>query len=307
MRLPDRRLDLSISAGPYLYFDTTQAQDAGGYRDEHGWGTLWSARAAWHLDRRWIAQMQLNHAQVFAGHGTTALLLGLGYELDARHEPDQRSQPISRSTAITNNEVTVLLGETVQNGYRSGSTHTAQSIEYRRGLWPCVDLSAFYIHESDHGQSRRDGSALQFWTSHAFFAERLTLSAGLGPCVAVTQNDDLPRSGSRRRANLGAHLGFGQLSTRTKVARAGHLESSRDAFPSRCGYFRSGSRLAFLIGHGGRAPLRFNDYCLRSWEHHRPHFALTAPDSSVVSACALPRDRTMSVRTAANGPYREAF
>jgi hypothetical protein len=197
------RLQLSAGAGPYRYFDTTAAQAGGNYSNTHGWGALWSIRAAYYFDRRWIAQMQLNHVQAFGGPDTTALLFGVGYQLDATSEPGPRQRATPRTTNVTNNEVTVLLGKTILNSDSSESAN-AGSLEYRRGLWHYVDITASYIHEGGHVQSRRDGVAAQLWATRAFFDDRLTLSAGAGPYVAITQNDGLPsnRSGDGRISGL---------------------------------------------------------------------------------------------------------
>jgi hypothetical protein len=204
-RLPlwNDRFELSAGVGPYRYFDTTAAQAGGDYSNTHGWGALWSVRAAWYFDRRWIAQMQLNHIQAFGGRDTTALLFGVGYELEGNDEPGPRQWPIPRTTNVTKNEVTAMVGETILNSNGSESA-VAASVEYRRGLWRYVDMTVSYIHEGGHIQSRRDGAAAQLWATRAFFDDRLTLSAGIGPYVAITQNDDLPqnRTGDGRVSGL---------------------------------------------------------------------------------------------------------
>lgn len=204
-RLPlwNDRLELSAGVGPYRYFDTTAARAGGDYSNTHGWGALWSVRAAWYFDRRWIAQMQLNHIQAFGGRDTTALLFGVGYELEENNEPGPRERAIPRTTNVTENEVTAMFGETILNSNGSESA-IAESVEYRRGLWRYVDMTASYIHESGHLQSRRDGVAAQLWATRAFFDDRLTLSAGIGPYVSITQTDDLPqnRTGDGRISGL---------------------------------------------------------------------------------------------------------
>ena len=204
-RLPlwNDRFELSAGVGPYRYFDTTAAQAGGDYSNTHGWGALWSVRAAWYFDRRWIAQMQLNHIQAFGGRDTTALLFGVGYELEGNDEAGPRQWPIPRTTNVTKNEVTAMVGETILNSNGSESA-VAASVEYRRGLWRYVDMTVSYIHEGGHIQSRRDGAAAQLWATRAFFDDRLTLSAGIGPYVAITQNDDLPqnRTGDGRVSGL---------------------------------------------------------------------------------------------------------
>ncbi|WP_408433285.1 hypothetical protein [Paraburkholderia sp. RL18-101-BIB-B] len=194
-RLPlwNDRFELSAGTGPYRYFDTTAAQSGGDYSNTHGWGLLWSVRAAYYFDRRWIAQAQLNHVQVFGGPDTTALLFGIGYQLEAKGEPGPRQRPIPRTTKVTNNEVTAMFGKTILNSDNSESAN-AGSLEYRRGLWRYVDVTASYIHEGGKIQSRRDGIAAQFWATRAFFDDELTLSIGVGPYVSITHNDDLPQN-----------------------------------------------------------------------------------------------------------------
>ncbi|CAG4889642.1 hypothetical protein R52603_01000 [Paraburkholderia saeva] len=194
-RLPlvEDRFELSAGAGPYYYFDTTAADAGAEYSNTHGWGIIWSARAAWYFDRRWIAQMQVNHAQVFGGRDTTALMFGVGYALQANNEPGPRPWPIPRTSNVTNNEVTLMLGATILNSNDSESA-LAESVEYRRGVWRYVDVTASWIHEGGHDQSRRDGAAAQIWATRAFFDDRLTLGAGIGPYVSITQNDDLPEN-----------------------------------------------------------------------------------------------------------------
>ncbi|CAB3797828.1 hypothetical protein LMG28138_04328 [Pararobbsia alpina] len=204
-RLPlwNDRLELSAGTGPYRYFDTTVAQSGGSYSNTHGWGLLWSLRVAYYFDSRWIAQAQLNHVQAFGGPDSTALLFGIAYQLEDKGEPGPRERPIPRTSKVTNNEITVMLGKTILNSDNSESAN-AGSLEYRRGLWRYVDATASYIHEGGHTQSRRDGLAAQLWATRAFFDDKLTLSVGAGPYVAITQNDDLPldRTGDGRLSAL---------------------------------------------------------------------------------------------------------
>ncbi|AQH01100.1 hypothetical protein A9R05_19715 [Burkholderia sp. KK1] len=204
-RLPlwNNRLELSAGAGPYRWFDTKQAQLGGDYSNTHGWGGLFSLRAAYYFDNRWIAEVKLNRVQAYGGPDTTALLFGIGYQLDAPEGPGPRARPPSRTTNVTSNEVTVMLGTTILNSPDSES-NLAESIEYRRGLWHYVDFTASYLHEGGHVQSRRDGVAAQLWATRAFFDDRLTLGVGIGPYLSITQNDDLPqnRTGDGRFSGL---------------------------------------------------------------------------------------------------------
>jgi len=204
-RLPifDRRLELSVGAGPYRYFDTSAAQAGGDYSNTHGWGGMFTLRAAYYFDSRWIAELKLNRVQVFGGPDTTALLFGIGYQLDAPNGHGPRDSAPPRTTNVTSNEVTVMVGKTILNSLDSES-NVAESIEYRRGLWKYVDFSASFLHEGGHVQSRRDGIAVQLWATRAFFDDRLALAAGAGPYLSITQNDDLPqnRTGDGRFAGL---------------------------------------------------------------------------------------------------------
>jgi hypothetical protein len=202
--LMNDRLELSAGAGPYRYFDTSQAESGGDYSNTHGWGGMFTLRAAYYFDNRWIAEMKLNRVQAFGGPDTTALLFGIGYQLDAptgHYGP--RARPVSRDTNVTNNEVTVMVGTTILNSLDSES-NLAESIEYRRGLWRYVDVTATYLHEGGNVQSRRDGVAAQLWATRAFFNDKLTLGVGAGPYLSITQNDDLPqnRTGDGRFAGL---------------------------------------------------------------------------------------------------------
>ncbi|WP_371826427.1 hypothetical protein [Caballeronia sp. M1242] len=203
MPLWNNRLELSAGAGPYRYFDTSEAEAGGDYSNTHGWGGIFTLRAAYYFDNRWIAEMKLNRVQAFGGPDTTALLFGIGYQLDAPNGHGPRDSAPSRTTNVTGNEVTVLVGTTILNSLDSES-NVAESIEYRRGLWKYVDFTASYLHEGGHVQSRRDGVAAQLWATRAFFDDRLTLGVGAGPYLSITQNDDLPqnRTGDGRFAGL---------------------------------------------------------------------------------------------------------
>ncbi len=193
-RLPlwNDRVELSAGAGPYRYFDTTAASAGGDYSNTHGWGVLGSLRAAYYFDRRWIAIAQLNHVHAFGGPNTTALMLGVGYQLEVSGERGPRQRPEPRTSKVTHDELTVMFGKTILNSDKSESAK-AGSLEYRRGLGRYVDVSASYLHEGGHIQSRRDGIAAQLWATRAFFDDSLTLSAGLGPYVAINQTDQLPQ------------------------------------------------------------------------------------------------------------------
>ena len=204
-RLPllDNRLELSAGAGPYRFFDTVTGLADGSYVNAHGWGAVLSLRAAYYFDNRWIAQMQLNRVKTNGGPDSTAILFGVGYQLDAPDRPGPRDGPVPRISDVTGNELTVMLGASILNSDRSESS-PAESLEYRHGLGRHLDVTASLLHEGGQIQSRRDGVAAQLWVTNAFFDDRFTVSAGFGPYVAITQRDNLPvdRTGDGRVSGL---------------------------------------------------------------------------------------------------------
>jgi hypothetical protein len=188
-RLPllDRRWELSAGAGPYRYFDTVTGRADSAFVNAHGWGALLSLRAAYYFDSRWIAQIELNRVRANSSPDTTALLVGVGYQLEGSEQPGPRERPVVRDSNVTGNEFTLMLGASIQNSDKSDSS-PAETLEYRHGLGRYVDVSASLMHEHGQIQARRDGIAAQIWATNAFFDDRFALSAGVGPYLAVTQD-----------------------------------------------------------------------------------------------------------------------
>src|ERR1700744_1849023 len=141
-RLPvmDRRFVFALGVGPYRYFDTEAAEQGEGYSNTHGWGVVYSARATWYSTHRWTANLQLNHVQVNSGESTTAIMLGIGYQLDAPDTPGPRDFALPRTSKVTNNEITLMAGTTILNSLES-QTSWAEAIEYRRGLTNYLDAT----------------------------------------------------------------------------------------------------------------------------------------------------------------------
>ena len=200
-RLPllDNRLELAAGAGPYRFFDTIAAEAGESYANTHGWGGVVSLRAAYYFTNRWIAELKVNRTQVNGGPGTTGLLFGVGYQLDAPDRPGPRESAPVRTTNVTGDELTAMFGQSILNSETS-ETSTAGAVEYRHGLARDVDVTATYLHEAGSLHSRRDGIAAQLWLTGGYFGDRLTLSAGAGPYAAITQNDD--QTGDGRLAGL---------------------------------------------------------------------------------------------------------
>ncbi|RKT13880.1 hypothetical protein B0G69_7091 [Paraburkholderia sp. RAU2J] len=182
--LMDRRVVLALGVGPYRYFDTEAADQGAGYSNTHGWGVVYSARATWYSSHRWTANLQLNHVQVTNGSSTTAVMLGVGYPLDAPETPGPRDFALPRSQKVTNNEITLMAGATILNSLDS-QTAAAQAIEYRRGLTNYLDATLGYLHEGSGMSARRDGATAQLWLTRAFFNDHLSLGIGVGAYAAI--------------------------------------------------------------------------------------------------------------------------
>ncbi|MFL9918159.1 hypothetical protein PQR75_22740 [Paraburkholderia fungorum] len=185
-RLPlaQRRFVVALGVGPYRYFDTEAAAEGQGYSNTHGWGVVYSARATWYSSQRWTANLQLNHVQVANGPSTSAIMLGIGYQLDAPETPGPRDFALPRTQKVTNNEITLMSGVTILNSLES-QTSVAEAIEYRRGLTNYLDATLGYLHEGNGLTARRDGATAQLWLTRGFFDERLTMGIGAGVYAAI--------------------------------------------------------------------------------------------------------------------------
>ncbi|WP_233838016.1 hypothetical protein [Paraburkholderia sp. ZP32-5] len=189
-RLPvmDRRFVFALGVGPYRYFDTEAAEQGEGYSNTHSWGVVYSARATWYSTHRWTANLQLNHVQVKNGESTTAIMLGVGYQLDAPDTPGPRDFALPRTSKVTNNEITLMAGQTILNSLES-QTSAAEAIEYRRGLLPYLDATLGYLHEGNGISARRDGMTAQLWLTRAFFDDRFAIGVGAGAYAAIHHGD----------------------------------------------------------------------------------------------------------------------
>ncbi|OBR46185.1 hypothetical protein A6456_37630 [Paraburkholderia tropica] len=199
-RLPlaKRRFVVALGVGPYRYFDTEAAERGLSYSNTHGWGVVYSARATWYSSRRWTANLQLNHVQVTSGPSTTAVMLGLGYQLDAPDTPGMRDVALPRTREVTNNEITLMAGASILNSLNS-QTSVAEAIEYRRGLTNYLDFTLGYLHESSSESLRRHGVTAQLWLTRTFFGDSLTLGIGAGGYAAVQH--DSPNDSDNARGD----------------------------------------------------------------------------------------------------------
>lgn len=181
----DRHFNLSIGAGPYRYFDTTDRNTDGSSDNHHGWGVLASVAATWYVNGGpWMLQARFNRAQTPESIKTNTLLIGVGYQLDRGDRGGPDVSPPSRTDNVTQNELTVFLGQTIVNTFDS-QTSFAKAVEYRRGLAHYVAGSLSYINEGENSALRRNGMAAQLWLERGFFHDALTLGVGAGPYYAI--------------------------------------------------------------------------------------------------------------------------
>ena len=163
----DNHLSVAVGFGPYIYFDT-MASGAGDYSNSHGYGAIVSGSVTWYTQNRWLGLIQVNWIKARSSVDTVSGLVGIGYQLDA---PPSKESPVmtqSSQTGPFKNEISGLIGMTIQNSYDSEEA-TAYSVEYRRRLWRYLDWTVAWIYEGDDQLSRRNGLATQLWAVRSFF------------------------------------------------------------------------------------------------------------------------------------------
>jgi len=178
----DRRLSLAVGVGPYRYFDTTVSCAGGGYANIHGWGTVASLGATWYT---WLYQMRFNRIVARNSINTSALMFGIGYQLEPVSERGPQVAAPRKLEKTTTDEITVFLGQTIVNSYYS-QRDSARAIEYRHGLGRFVDVTLGVLNEGDPRLVRRTGVTAQIWGVREVLAsDRLLLGIGFGPYLAV--------------------------------------------------------------------------------------------------------------------------
>ena len=179
INLMDRRLALVFGIGPYLYFDTAQAEQGASYTNDHGLGMIYSAGLTWYTDQRWFVHLRANQIEIDTHVDTNMLLLGIGYQLDAPSKPGPRPFASAPSSREFDNELSVFIGRTILNSFQSQDS-TAMEIEYRRALDQYIDWTVAWLHEGAHEIIRRNGITTQLWLARPFLDDRLSLGIGAG-------------------------------------------------------------------------------------------------------------------------------
>ncbi len=183
VNLLERRLSLAVGAGPYLYADTTQ-MPLGLSSNKHGLGGLLGASATWYLGSRLLFQTRVNWVMTRDSIDTVTAVAGIGYQLDTPATVGPLAKPPSQLERVTNNELTLFIGQTIVNNPGNPKS-IASCVEYRRGLFPYLDVSAAWLNEGDNELIRRNGAITQLWLVRNFLSDHLALGGGFGAYLAV--------------------------------------------------------------------------------------------------------------------------
>ena len=175
-----RRLSLGVGLGPYFYSDTHIHNTSTGktFTDDHAVGGMLSVTAAFYLGGRMFVEARGNWIETVHNISTVQATAGLGFQLEAPAKPGPLTGYADRSTPTTENEVTLLAGQTTFNSI-DDRTSIAESIEYRRRLGRHFEWTAGWLDEG-HPISRT-GPVTQIWAGRSFFDDHLNLAVGFGP------------------------------------------------------------------------------------------------------------------------------
>jgi len=173
-RYPERGASFGIAAGPYYYFDTTTGLGAASdYRNLHGWGSLFSASAKWHFDKRSYVELRVNHVKTHGEGDANSVLVGLGYEL--KNVPDRERLKTERPG---DRLLMVQGGQAIVNSFESERAR-AWGIEYRDTVTLNMEWSVTALNEGRIGLVQRKGVAGQIWLLRPF-TNRTVLVLGGG-------------------------------------------------------------------------------------------------------------------------------
>lgn len=192
----DRRLSLSTGIGPYFFFDTTTPSADGSYTNEHDLGGIFSFAAIWQTDTPWLFQLRTNWVKTFGSMDSVSALAGIGYQLDAPKPPKTPDFPAEFRGKATDNEITLFIGRTIANSFKSEHS-TSFSIEYRLRLLRYLEGTVSWLYEGDNRLIRRDGLASQIWAVKDFLDDRMALGFGAGAYFSIDQQAGHHQDGDR--------------------------------------------------------------------------------------------------------------
>lgn len=182
--LLDKQLSLAAGVGGLFYYNTVLPANGAPARDMHGWGTMANVAATWYTKSRWFYQLQGYWVRGGDSFDTLTALAGIGYQLDAPPEPGPDVKGTKLYARTTENELTLFGGQTVVNIPGDGKS-AALAIEYRRGLWRFLEVSAGALYEGKNALIHRYGLTTQLWLAKPFLHDRITLGIGAGPYFAI--------------------------------------------------------------------------------------------------------------------------
>ncbi|MBT1076879.1 hypothetical protein [Geobacter grbiciae] len=186
------QLSLAAGIGVMYYYDTTHPPPGTPSEDVHGLASMYSLSATWYTESRVIFQLQTYWVKANASFDTVSALVGIGYQFDAPPKPGPLAKAPPQTKRTTENELTLLGGQTIVNVPGDGHSQ-AISLEYRRGIWRFVEMTATALYEGRSTLCDRYGLTTQLWLARPFFDDHVALGIGFGPYFAVDrrrQNDN---------------------------------------------------------------------------------------------------------------------
>jgi hypothetical protein len=184
--LLDKRLSLGAGVGGLFSFYTIRPADGAPNRDYHGWGTMASVAATWYTESRVFYQLQSYWVRGDKSFDTLTTLAGIGYQLDAPPVQGPDVKGTHQPEKTTGNEVTLMGGETIVNIAGPGKS-AAVNLEYRRGIWRYLEVTAGALYEGKSDLIDRYGLTAQLWLAKRFLDDNMSLGAGFGGYFAIDE------------------------------------------------------------------------------------------------------------------------
>lgn len=179
-----RQLSLAAGVGVMYYYDTTHPPAGEPSADKHGLASMYSLSATWYTESRFLFQFQTYWVKANASFDTLSALVGIGYQFEAPSSPGPLAKAPPQTKRTTENELTILGGESIVNVPGDGHSQ-AISLEYRRGIWKFVEMTAAVLYEGRSTLCDRYGLTTQLWLARPFFDDHVALGIGYGPYFAV--------------------------------------------------------------------------------------------------------------------------
>lgn len=177
------RLALSFGVGPYVYFDTQQADGPPWFKNSHGVGEIYTGSLTYEARRGWFARLSANEIHTPGDVDTHMVLLGVGYHLDDLFV-GHAGEPDGPDAVSGRNELGVFGGQTVDNDVRSPGSMSF-GVEYRRRATEHVELSADWLNEGDGLDGRHNGIVAAVWLVKGLFVPQFSVGIGAGPYVSL--------------------------------------------------------------------------------------------------------------------------